>query len=187
VERAATHPIMDSVPDATRPYLRLIEMAAASGRIDRANATLSQYEKSSQVESPDGQRSLLAARGHIARSERQFDNAITSFRQAIGGSCPDCGLPDLGLSYDLAGQTDSAIAVFTRYTRARAITIVQRATWLPTIHRRLGELYDAKGNVEQALTHYTQFVELWKDADTDLQPQVQKVRERIRELQRRRG
>ena len=187
VERAATHPIMDSVPDATRPYVRLVEMAAASGRIDRAKSTLTQLEKSSQVETPDGQRTLQAARGHVARAERQFDTAISSFRQAIGGSCPDCGLPDLGLTYDLAGQADSAIAVYTRYTQARAVTITQRATWLPTIHRRLGELYEAKGNLDQALTHYTQFVDLWKDADADMQPQVQKVRDRIRELQRRRG
>ncbi|HZI29823.1 MAG TPA: protein kinase [Gemmatimonadaceae bacterium] len=187
VERAATHPVMDSVPEATRPYSRLIDFASASGRIDRAKATLSQFEKSSQVETPDGQRALQAARGHVARADRQFDNAIASFRQAIGGACPDCGLPDLGFTYDLAGQSDSAIAVYSRYTQARAVNIVQRATWLPMIHRRLGELYDAKGNVEQALTHYTQFVELWKNADSDMQPQVQKVRDRIRELQRRRG
>jgi len=187
VERAATHPVMDSVPEATRPYSRLIDFASASGRIDRAKATLSQFEKSSQVETPDGQRALQAARGHVARADRQFDNAIASFRQAIGGACPDCGLPDLGFTYDLAGQSDSAIAVYSRYTQARAVNIVQRATWLPMIHRRLGELYDAKGNVEQALTHYTQFVELWKNADSDMQPQVQKVRDRIRELQRRPG
>jgi len=187
VERAATHPVMDSVPEATRPYSRLIDFASASGRIDRAKATLSQFEKSSQVETPDGQRALQAARGHVARADRQFDNAIASFRQAIGGACPDCGLPDLGFTYDLAGQSDSAIAVYSRYTQARAVNIVQRATWLPMIHRRLGELYDAKGNFEQALTHYTQFVELWKNADSDMQPQVQKVRDRIRELQRRRG
>jgi tetratricopeptide (TPR) repeat protein/tRNA A-37 threonylcarbamoyl transferase component Bud32 len=187
VDRALTHPVLDSVPDATRPYLRLIDLTSAVGRIDRAKATLSQFEKSTQVETPDGKRNLQAARGHIARAERQFDAAITAFREAIGGGCPDCGLPDLGFTYDLAGQADSAIAVYARYSQARAVNIVQRGTWLPMIQRRLGELHDAKGNVEQALTHYTQFVELWKDADPDMQPQVQKVRDRIRELQRRRG
>jgi eukaryotic-like serine/threonine-protein kinase len=187
VERAATHPIMDSVPEATRPYVRLIEMASASGRMDLAKSTLAQLEKSSQVETTDGKRALRAARGFVARAERQFDAAITSFREAIGGGCPDCGLPDLGFTYDLAGQADSAIAVYSRYTQAHAVVLAQRATWLPMIQRRLGELYDAKGNVEPALTHYTQFVELWKNADSDMQPQVQKVRDRIRELQRRRG
>ena len=44
-----------------------------------------------------------------------------------------------------------------------------------------------QGNVEQALSHYTQFIELWKGADPDLQPQVQKARDRMRDLQRRRG
>lgn len=37
------------------------------------------------------------------------------------------------------------------------------------------------------MIHYAQFVELWRDADAELQPQVQKARQRLRELQRRRG
>jgi tetratricopeptide (TPR) repeat protein/tRNA A-37 threonylcarbamoyl transferase component Bud32 len=187
VERAAALPIMDSIPLPQRPYQRMVEYFAATGRVDRARALYREMESIPQLQTPDGQRNLASARGAIARAERKFDDAIGNFRGAIGGGCPDCGLPDLGLTYDLAGQADSAIAVYTRYTQARAVTIVQRATWLPMIHRRLGELHDARGNVDEALTHYTQFIELWKNADAELQPQVQKARERLRELQRRRG
>jgi hypothetical protein len=57
----------------------------------------------------------------------------------------------------------------------------------PSVRQRLGELYEAKGNVEKALEHYTAFVELWKDADPELQPRVRDVRGRIERLQRRRG
>jgi hypothetical protein len=51
----------------------------------------------------------------------------------------------------------------------------------------LGEMYEAKGNVDKALTHYQAFVELWKAADPELQPRVRDVRGRIERLQRRRG
>ena len=40
---------------------------------------------------------------------------------------------------------------------------------------------------DKALEHYSAFVELWKDADTELQPRVRDVRGRIERLQRRRG
>ena len=98
-----------------------------------------------------------------------------------------CMLPDLALTYDQAGNVDSAIAVFSRFTSGRATGVGVLATWLPLTHRRLGELYDAKGNADSAMSHYSKFVDLWKNADPELQPQVQKARERLKELQRRKG
>jgi hypothetical protein len=91
------------------------------------------------------------------------------------------------MTYDEAGQPDSAIAIYTRYTQGRAIALNHKATWLAFTHKRLGELYDGKGTADSALSHYARFVELWKNADAELQPQVQKARDRMRELQRRRG
>jgi tetratricopeptide (TPR) repeat protein len=91
------------------------------------------------------------------------------------------------MAYDLSGRPDSAIAALTRFVEGRAIPIATRAGYLAYSLRRLGELHDAKGNVDQAISFYAQFVDLWKNADADLQPQVTKARDRMRELQRRRG
>ena len=49
-------------------------------------------------------------------------------------------------------------------------------------HKRLGELHEARGDREKAVEHYDSFVELWKDADPELQPQVRDVRQRIARL-----
>jgi hypothetical protein len=61
------------------------------------------------------------------------------------------------------------------------------AVAFPSVRQRLGELYEQKGNVEKALEHYSAFVELWKDADPELQPRVRDVRGRIQRLQRQGG
>ena len=75
----------------------------------------------------------------------------------------------LGRAYDLAGQGDSAIAVFERYvaspwmfrTVITGVTLNQLdATQLAPILRRLGELYEAKGDNAKAVSHYTAFVRL---------------------------
>ena len=55
-------------------------------------------------------------------------------------------------------------------------------------HKRLGELYEARGDRQKALGHYLQFVELWKNADPDLKPKVREVRakiDRLRDTERR--
>ena len=49
-------------------------------------------------------------------------------------------------------------------------------------HNRLGELYDDRGDRARATSHYSTFVQLWNDADPELQPAVAAVRRRLGEL-----
>jgi tetratricopeptide (TPR) repeat protein len=49
-------------------------------------------------------------------------------------------------------------------------------------YRRLGELYEQRGNRDKAVSYYNEFVELWKDADPELLPQVEEARRRIASL-----
>jgi hypothetical protein len=47
------------------------------------------------------------------------------------------------------------------------------------IARRLGELYEARGDRAQAREFYGRFVDLWKDADPELRPVVRDGRARL--------
>lgn len=51
-------------------------------------------------------------------------------------------------------------------------------------YERLGELYDARGEREKAIDFYTRFVQLWANADPELQPSVRGVRARLAKLSR---
>jgi hypothetical protein len=55
--------------------------------------------------------------------------------------------------------------------------------YLAGVQKRLGELYEAKGNREKAAAHYLAFVDLWKNADPELQPAVTAVKQRLAHLQ----
>jgi DNA-binding SARP family transcriptional activator len=61
-------------------------------------------------------------------------------------------------------------------------TIASLPISIPVAPRRLGELYEAKGDIAGAIKNYEEFVKLWKDADPDLQPQVTEIRNRIARL-----
>jgi hypothetical protein len=52
---------------------------------------------------------------------------------------------------------------------------------------RLGQLYDEMGDLEQAAGYYGLFVELWADADPELQPRVRAARTRMEAIARERG
>jgi len=53
---------------------------------------------------------------------------------------------------------------------------------LPPSLRRLGELYEARGDRAKALEYYGRFVDLWKGADPELQPVVRDMRARAARL-----
>jgi hypothetical protein len=102
--------------------------------------------------------------------------------------CEICGLYELANAYDVAGRTDSTVAILEHSLATRESgRILTDNLWLAHAYKRLGELYDAKGNAERALLWYGRFVELWKNADPELQPQVTAVKKRMRELEARKG
>ncbi len=98
-------------------------------------------------------------------------------------SCSVCLSVGLARAYDQAGLVDSAIKHYERYTstydyeRFGLDLLV-----LAGFHRRLGELYEQTGDREKAARSYQSFVNLWKNADPDLQPQVAEIRRRLSRL-----
>jgi tetratricopeptide (TPR) repeat protein len=89
----------------------------------------------------------------------------------------------VGMAFDQANRPDSAIAQFRRYLDTPySDEVTAQADYVAYTSRRLGELYEAKGDRANAATYYQKFVDLWKNADPDLQPQVADVRKRLAHL-----
>jgi tetratricopeptide (TPR) repeat protein len=175
---------LDSIPAADRPLVDLAITYAVAGRPDRARAMLAEFDRSrASLARRYDALARHAALGFIALAERRYGDGVREFRDADGGGCVICALPDLARSYDLAGQADSAIAVYERYVRTPGTEHEEwDATYLAGAHKRLGELYEAKGDHADASRHYTAFVALWRDADPALQPAVAEVRARLAQL-----
>ena len=182
----------------TRESLRGTMLEAAvnysiAGAPERARPILAQFDAAAgdsiNRESWVGQR--VYAEGTILLAERRIDDAIRTFRRldvlpdGLPGWCEFCGRVALARAYDQANVADSTIANLERY-----LTISQDGrsnvdTWfLGPARKRLGELYEAKGDTKRAAEQYAAFVELWKRADPDLQPKVTEVRGRLERLRR---
>jgi hypothetical protein len=79
-------------------------------------------------------------------------------------------------------QPDSAVAAYEALATVPDPTPGGRQLFLARALRRLGELYEAKGDRTKAADYYSRFIDLWREADPDLQPQVAKVKQRLAEV-----
>jgi tetratricopeptide (TPR) repeat protein len=176
-----------------RGYFQIATFYAWAGRPDKAKAMLAQYD--AEVREPQWRRVFEpdrhAAMGEILLAEKRPLEAVREFwasdslPDGPANECAGCIHDDLGRAFDLANQPDSAIAHFEAYLDDSTVRAPGRdAIVLAGIHKRLGELYEAKGDVPRAITHYSRFVELWKDADPALQPRVEAVKRRLDILQK---
>jgi tetratricopeptide (TPR) repeat protein len=180
----ARHPL-DSLTPAERPYLDLAKAYAATERPARARSLLDEYERIVPVSlrrNEEPQR--LITRGFLALAENRPQEAIAAFRSADHGDCQICALAGLGRSYDLAGQPDSALAVYERYLATPGLYRIMDGDgiWLPALHYRLGELYEGRGEREKAASHFGRFIDLWRGADPVLQPRVAEARRHLAAL-----
>ena len=179
-------------PRDDQPYLTLAEYYAWAGRPDRAREMLSQYER--DVADTARRRLDIAtyrrALGEVALAEGKYDVAIRELQKAdtsYDGApivCAACIAPRLARAYDLAGRTDQAIATFEAYLGSKWAYRGRDVDWQfqAGTHKRLGELYEAKGEREKAASHYAAFIDLWKNADPELQPKVAEAKARLARL-----
>jgi tetratricopeptide (TPR) repeat protein len=173
-----------SLDAANRPYAALVRALAFAGRVDAAKAALGEFDKTRRTmtlvaDAP--QRAQMV--GDIAMSERRYDAAAAAYREAAPAFTPWARLPDLARAYDLGGHADSAIAVYARYAAGSEYgQLATDATYLGPSLKRLGELYEAKGDRDNAAKEYARFVELWKNADPELQVSVSDAKARLARL-----
>jgi eukaryotic-like serine/threonine-protein kinase len=171
---------LEQIPPSLRGYERLATAYAAAGRPDKVREIAASFERGRQqvvriVDEHIGH----FINGQAALADKKYDVAIRELRAADAGVCVVCALPALGQAYDLGGHADSAIAVFERYVTVPTVLRATDAYNLAGAHKRLGELYEAKGERQKAVSHYMIFLDLWKTADPELQPKQAEVRARV--------
>ena len=191
IESALTRHSLESIPPLERPYLELAQVYAYAGQPEQARAYLGEYdvaiEESLRRMREGNYRSAL---GTIALAERRNEDAIREYRSSdthrpIGGSsmCPWCTYPELARAFELAGVPDSAISYYERYVDATWFGQLYRDSYeLGAAYERLGILNEGRADVDKAVYYYGKLVDLWADADLELQPRVDAARRAIQSL-----
>jgi tetratricopeptide (TPR) repeat protein/tRNA A-37 threonylcarbamoyl transferase component Bud32 len=192
LDRAVKRAPIDSLPELDRDYGNYLFVAAMARDTARARewhaASRRGWEQAAKLIDRSAWEALDDA--NLAIAFGRWPEALASVEKAAELPLERKEIPAAQrfIILDRMQQIDSAIAAGERYL---SNTVSQRpqqdALYLAGMRQRLGEMYEAKGNVDKALEHYTAFVDLWKNADPELQLRVRDVRGRIERLQRRRG
>jgi tetratricopeptide (TPR) repeat protein len=191
MRRALARNPVTQMPPASRPWHELAQIAAITRDAQLAREALA------GLEADIPQMGLLNAEAHrtyqrawLAMATARYDEAARAFQQAGPGLPPFVDrLVSVATAdaYDLAGQRDSAVANYEQFLTIPDLFGETDGFFRAGVHKRLGEMYQSKGDTAKAESHYVQFLELWKDADTELQPKVREVRERLAALRRKQG
>ena len=179
---------VDTAAEATMSVL--IAAQAEVGDIEGARRTLEAWRSSLGDDHPIYRSSRAYALGSIAAAEQRYDSAATLFLEwnrtpsVTATHLFNQGLAEAGLALDRAGNPDSALVLFELALAKPSISAgaFYEVEWYPQVLRRLGELYEARGDRSKALAYYGELVDRWRDADAVLQPQVRELRARIAAL-----
>ncbi len=128
------------------------------------------------------------AHAWVVLARGDSEEAIRRFREAETPECQVCAMPGIAAAFEAAGQPDSAIVYYEEYlARPNLFRGALDSRYLGPGIERLGQLYDRKGDLENAAKYYAMFAELWADADDELQPRVRAAQARLEEILRERG
>ncbi len=112
-----------------------------------------------------------------------YQAALSGFRDArFGLRCFICTAFHEGRTLEKLGEPDSAIAQYERFVNLHNTDPENREFFLAAALRRLGEMYESKGQRDKATEYYGRFVDLWKGADPEFQPLVADIRKRMADL-----
>jgi serine/threonine-protein kinase len=146
--------------------------AAAVASIKTYADRLTAEGRMEQGWSVEGQ--VWALRGRIAAAHDSADAAIAYLRRGLGMINATWSRPRDFNRYWLATLVED------RGRSKEALAIYGSLYWTPWLEPiallRRAELHERRGERAEALAYYARFIELWKDADPHLQPQVESAR-----------
>ncbi len=176
---------VDSMAPLDRPTAKIALIYALAGRMAEARKAMTRYESDNPEGTRRGEWEWYQARGWISLLDGNPAEAVKLMAAGrYSRTCAGCSLGDEAIARERAGQADSALAVYQQAAATGSVWKAQRGDPLslaPSL-KRLGELYEEKGDKAKALEYYGRFTEVWKNADVVLQPQVREVKQRMAKL-----
>jgi tetratricopeptide (TPR) repeat protein len=185
----------DSLPPGDRRYFLTIETLLEAARSAEAERLFAEWQElvpddALGVLGRDNRRGIQA-RLAVARGDYEGAARLWEEQRRECPGWPPCALnaaQGLARIHEAAGDAAAAIIEYERLLSEP----FRNRFWFDARHRgpaleRLGQLYDEAADLENAAKYYAQFVELWQDADPELQPRVQAAQQRLNEIFAERG
>ncbi len=184
LQRALQRYPLAAMAPSERPYREIAIVAAELGDPAIAKMVLDGYTRDQSAQAADPEGRLAAYRGNVAFASGRWDEAIADYQKADDARMTNERRMNLLIAraHDLANRPDSAIARFEKFLALTEPDMEFDAAYRAGTYKRLGELYEAKGDTAKAIRNYEAFIDQWKDAEPEQQVKVREVRARLDRL-----
>ncbi|MDA1029765.1 MAG: tetratricopeptide repeat protein, partial [Bacteroidetes bacterium] len=174
----------DSIPTLSRPYSEMAYLEARLGNLDAAKLYMDRFEKEIPSEVKQGDFIKFPARAFIELANGRSSEAVAILREGRKKlSCAACFLNEEGFLLAKMDSTEQALAVLERFQdNTWGFTNVFTGVDRPIAWLEMGELYSRTGQNKEAIEAYSNFIDLWAEADASLQPKVRYARSRVERL-----
>ncbi len=185
LDRGLKRAPMADIPPSERPWgwLKILGARLKDPALVREALAGWERDQSGLANDAVGVRADYAA--SLAFAEGHWQDVITSVniseRRFVTDESPASMMR--GYAYQALGKADSAIAEYQAFLDFEDPNPGYDGSFRADALVRLGELYESKGDKAKAIDYYSQFTELWANADAKLQPRVREIRDRIAKLQ----
>jgi serine/threonine protein kinase/tetratricopeptide (TPR) repeat protein len=106
-------------------------------------------------------------RGEIALADEKYDEALNHFNSAYKVREDNYVLESIAYAHYKKGDIDKAISNYERLVNRHSTGSESQEYWIES-HYLLGRLYEERGDRAHAIQHFEDFLDLWKEADTDI-------------------
>jgi eukaryotic-like serine/threonine-protein kinase len=122
--------------------------------------------------------------GQVAGAEGDVPAAIRHLRASNTVYCRNCFETTVGMLHERNGDPAAAIASYERFLASQSTQRLRDQEWeVPLVHIRLARLYEETGDLEAARRHHAHLIELWENADPELQYRVEAARRALARLE----
>jgi eukaryotic-like serine/threonine-protein kinase len=178
--------LVEDLPVQSRYYLSQLLALALAGRAGEAREALERWEAATPPEerTESARATFLLGKSVLQISEGDPEEAIRSLEdhRSLSG-CAACHSWAMGWALRDAGRLQEAAEEWEWAATPRGAGTGIFMEFIPWTIQRLAPLYEELGDTERALALYQRLVEQWADADPELQPRVERARERIQALE----
>lgn len=179
--------LLDDAPLLDRPYFELAMALALAGELERTEALLARWSAEAPPEiTPElieGQQQVV--RALLAGQAGRHEEALTLLeegRRAL--HCVYCLTTVRARFIERARGPEAGIAAWEERAATPDQRIFAQVRELPLVYENLCSLHAQHGDLARAVSYCGLFVEMWAEADPELQPRVEAARRTLQAASR---
>ncbi|MCK4788110.1 MAG: protein kinase [Desulfobacteraceae bacterium] len=164
-------------------WLQIIgKVFVRQGGLDKAEDLLKDISDRMNEESRNDRVSFNTLKGEIELAKDHYAEAVELLGVAHNLSEGNYALESLAYAYFKKGDMDKAIEKYEHLVANPNLGWEAQEYWIQA-HYQLGKIYEEKGDLKKALEYYKRFLDIWKDADSDI-PELDDAKQRLAELKK---